>query len=283
MATALPVAACAAILIALCSSIEGAVRWGVMVPVVLAGAALAGLQVVRRHGLLRRSRDEAARLRAQLEEERTMLREMQHRIANALQLLASLLSLQAGRVADPDAAREALEDAAARLGTVARIHRRLHEPNLSGDALPELLQDIANAMLAARGLGPGMADTVRLRVDVADAARRLDPVRATAVAMIVAEAATNAAKHAFDASDAGSLAIVLERRDAQFVLSVTDDGPGPPEDAALQESLGLPVMQAMARRLAGEFRFGPGAQGGAQVLVTFPVQADVPSAGTAAR
>jgi two-component sensor histidine kinase len=282
MATALPVVAGAVILVALCS-IEGALRWGVMVPVVLAGAALAGLQVVRRHGLLRRSRDEAARLRAQLEEERAMLREMQHRIANALQFLASLLSLQAGRVTDPDTARGALEDAAARLGTVARIHRRLTEPNLSGDALPELLRDIADAMLAARGLGPTMSDTVRLRVDVADAARRLDPVRATAVAMIVAEAATNAAKHAFDARDAGSLDILLERRDAQFILSVTDDGPGPPEDAALQESLGLPVMQAMARRLAGEFHFGRGAQGGAQVLVTFPAQADMPQDSTAAR
>jgi two-component sensor histidine kinase len=282
MATVLPVAACAIILLPAGGS-EGGVPSAVTLPVLLAAAALAGLQVVRMRGLLRRSRDEAARLRAQLEEERAMLREMQHRIANALQFLASLLSLQAGRVTDPDAAREALEDAAARLGTVARIHRRLTEPNLSGDALPELLQDIANAMLAARGLGPAVSDNVRLRVHVADAARRLDPVRATAVAMIVAEAATNAAKHAFDARDAGSLDIVLERRDAQFVLSITDDGPGPPEDAALQESLGLPVMQAMARRLAGEFHFGRGAQGGAQVLVTFPAQADTPPAHTAAR
>jgi two-component sensor histidine kinase len=281
MATTLPVAACAIILVAVCGT-EGAVPWGVMVPVLLAAAALAGLQVVRVRGLLRRGRDEAARLRAQLEEERATLREMQHRIANSLQFLASLLSLQAGRVADPDAAREGLEDAAARLGTVAQIHRRLHEPNLSGDALPELLRDIAAGTLAARGLGPGLSDGMRLRVEVADAARRLDPVRATAVAMIVAEAATNAAKHAFDTIGVGSLDIVLERRDAQFVLSVTDDGPGPPEDAALQESLGLPVMQAMARRLAGEFRFGPGAQGGAQVLVSFPVQ-DVPSANAAAR
>ncbi len=275
-------AACAVILLA-AGGTGGAVPWAVMAPVLLAAAALAGLQVVRMRGLLRRSRAEAARLRAQLEEERAMLREMQHRIANALQFLASLLSLQAGRVTDTDAAREALEDAAARLGTVARIHRRLHAPNLSGAALPDLLRDIANAMLAARGLGPGLSDSVRLAVEVADAARRLDPVRATAVAMIVAEAATNAAKHAFDSPGGGSLAIVLDRRDAQFVLAVTDDGPGPPDQAAVHESLGMPVMQAMARRLGGEFHFGPSAAGGAQVLVTFPVQPDPQPTDAAAR
>lgn len=269
----LPVVGCAVLLVA-ASSTQGGVPWNVLLPAVLAAGALAGLQITLMRSRLRRRRDEAERLRALLEEERALLREMQHRIANALQFLASLLSLQAERINDPDAARDALADAASRLGTVARIHRRLHEPRLSGAALPDLLRDIAAGMLAARGLGPGLSDKVQLTIDVADAARRLDPIRATAVAMIVAEAATNAAKHAFDATGRGHLRVVLDHRDAEFVLAVADDGPGPPDAGPTGESLGLPVMQAMARRLAGQFRFGPGATGGAEVLVTFPARAD---------
>ncbi|CAH0260829.1 hypothetical protein ROS9278_03394 [Roseomonas sp. CECT 9278] len=234
---------------------------------VAAAAQLALVAVLR--SALRGSEADRAALRRQLDGDRALLREMQHRIANALQFLASLLSLQASRVTDADSAGEALADAAARLGTVARIHRRLHDPRLTGAALGELFQDVATQMLAARGLGPSADGAVRVRVHVDEGAGRLDPTQATALAMIVAEAATNAAKHAFDTTGRGALTIVLEERADAFVLAVTDDGPGPPDAAPTQDSLGLSVMAAMARRLDGQFRFGPGAAGGAAVEVVF--------------
>lgn len=292
--------------------LSGPLPWGALLPVVLAAHVLAGwlpasalaagcvlawpadaatqmgftlaagaqvALVALMRACLRRGRDDAERLQALLEQERALLLEMQHRIANALQFLSSLLVLQADRVSDAACARDALTEAAARLGAVARIHRRLHDPRLSGAGLGDLLRDIAAEMLAARGIATEAQGGVRLRVTVAEAARDLGTHRATAVAMIVAEAATNAAKHAFDATSHGALRIVLAHDDAAFVLTVADDGPGPPQEAPLEDSLGLTVMQAMARRLAGTFRFGAGACGGAEIRVAFPAR---PPQGSAA-
>lgn len=236
----------------------------------LAAAAQLALVAALRSALRWGGEDREA-LRRQVDDDRALLREMQHRIANALQFLASLLSLQATRITDAESGSDALADAAARLGTVARIHRRLHDPRLSGAALGELFQDVATQMLAARGMGPSGDGAVRVLVRVTERAGRLDPAQATALAMIVAEAATNAAKHAFDATGRGALTIVLEERGDAFALAIADDGPGPPDAAPTQDSLGLSVMEAMARRLEGRFRFGPGPDGGAEVEVVFPV------------
>jgi two-component sensor histidine kinase len=158
------------------------------------------------------------------------------------------------------------------------VHRRLNDPTLSGAVLAATLHNLAADLLASRGLEPRAEGGVRIDVSMAEAGRDLDVARATSVAMIVAEATTNAAKHAFAVSGRGCLRITLDRRGADFVLAITDDGPGPPDTAPPRDSLGLTVMEALAGRLGGRFRLGPVAGGGAQVTVTFP--ADVPDRGT---
>jgi two-component system, sensor histidine kinase PdtaS len=251
----------------------GLLAWSAEATTLLAFALAAGVQIAIAETMRRRLRaalTQASRLSARLAAEQDLLREMHHRIANALQFLASLLSLQAGAVTAAAQARDALHDAAARLGTVAKVHRRLNDPALSGAVLGATLQELAADLLASRGLEPRAEGGVRIDVSIAEAGRDLDAARATSVAMIVAEAATNAAKHAFAASGRGCLRITLDRRGPDFVLAIADDGPGPPGTAPPPDSLGLTVMEAMARRLDGGFRIAPGAEGGAEVTVTFP-------------
>lgn len=211
-------------------------------------------------------RDEADRLMAAGDSDRMALVEVQHRVANAMQFTSSLLTLQADRVRDANDAAEALRDAGRRLGAVAGIHRRLHDPRLAGAGMGETLRDIVVDLLEARGLVIG-ADGVRL--DVAVDAPVLGLPRATAVAMIVTEAVTNAAKYAF-VNGRGALTVALRATGDEVMLEVVDDGPGPPTGADRAETLGMLVMQAMAHRLGGRFGFGAAPAGGARVAIVFP-------------
>jgi len=241
----------------------------IILAMLLGGVAQAGLLALTEHRAARRP---PCRVR---DGDHLILLEMQHRTANALQFLASLLSLKADQVEDAEAGREALRDAAERLGTTARLHRRLNDPDISGPRLAELLRETAADLLAARGLAPLGDAGVTLRVEVDAAPHGLDPVRATQVAMIVVEAVTNAAKHAFGARGRGQLAIGLRRAGVQMRLSIRDDGPGLAQGRPADEGLGVMVMEAMARRLGGRFSLGPGPDGGAEVMVVFPADTAV--------
>jgi two-component sensor histidine kinase len=214
----------------------------------------------------RRARADARRLAAALRDEHVLFQDLQHRVANAMQFAASLLSLAASHVRGPEDAQAALEDAAARLAGMAVIHRRLHDPTLGEDRLAETLAALGRDLLAVRG-----RQDIALAVTVADAVPTLGLARVSAIASIVVEAVTNAVKHAFGAQEGGTLAITLGvATDGLLVLSIVDDGRGPPAEPPDPTSLGLAVMEAMAARLGGLFTLEAAPGGGAAVLVRFP-------------
>ncbi|MDO9708512.1 sensor histidine kinase [Paracraurococcus lichenis] len=207
--------------------------------------------------------------RRRLEEEReALLRqqeflagEIHHRVKNSLQLVLSLLLMQARRA--PAEATAALRDAARRVGTVAAVHRRLYEDSAEGatDAghyLAGLVEDLG-ASLAESQEGRGL----RL---VAAPGLHLAPERLAPLGIVATELMTNALKYG-----AGQVTLRLGRRAEGLVLAVEDEGPGFPPgfDPAASRGLGMRVATTLVRQAGGRLAVDTAARGG-RVVITLP-------------
>jgi two-component sensor histidine kinase len=201
-----------------------------------------------------------------LAHERHLYHELQHRVANSIQSLASILSIQAARLADKEDAEAALAEAVQRLHGVASVHRRLHDPELAGERLAEALDALTLDLLRSVGRED-------IAVEVVVQAPPLGHDAATLVAMTVAEAVMNSVKHGFAGRPGGTLAIALRQRGEELTLTVRDDGHG--LSGVIQDGprLGTTIMDGFAQRLGGEFRLEGAAGGGACVVVNFPSSA----------
>jgi two-component sensor histidine kinase len=224
--------------------------------------------VARLQAALRGLGRERARIAGLLAHQQTLYAELQHRVANGIQSLASILSLQAGRVASADDAEDALRDAAARLQAVASVHRQLHDAELGSDGLERALRNVVEAQLAAAG-----REDVVLALDVR--ATPLPQEDATLIAMIVAEAVANALKHGIREKPRARVAIALrDTAEGRRVLDITDDGGGFPRlPVPPGASLGLVIMDGFAKRLGGTLSLGNAPAAGARVRVEMPVPA----------
>jgi two-component sensor histidine kinase len=189
---------------------------------------------------VRESRDRLEKLAAQ---QAVLLREVNHRVANSLQLISSLIELQARRVAVPEA-REMLQTAAERVEAVSLVHRRLYTSN--DVQFVEMDQYLA-----------GLVEELRRATDTGDSGPRIEltaePVRvetdkAVPIGLIVNELVTNALKYAYP-SGAGPIRVALKRlQQGTLRLIVEDDGIGLPEQPTTRGSgLGSTIVAAMAQ------------------------------------
>lgn len=196
--------------------------------------------------------------------------EIHHRVKNSLQLVLSLLLLQARR-ASPEAA-EPLREAAGRVATVAAVHRRLYEDDAAGagDAaryFAGLVADLRRSLA-----GPLAERDIRL-----DAAPGLwpGPERLAPLGIVATELMTNALKYG-----AGTVTLRLFRGGEDLVLVVEDEGPGFPPgfDPASSTGLGMRVATTMTRQAGGQLQVDHAA-GHGRVVLRIPA---VPSAAAAA-
>jgi two-component sensor histidine kinase len=227
----------------------------------LAAVLIALLEMlVRAAGAFARERRRAALL---AETHRTMLQEMQHRIANQMQFVAGALALQSHGIAEAGA-QTALQDAARRLDTLGRIHRLLCDPHAAEAGFSPLVREISQDLLTAAG-----AENIVCVVDVAPIT--LEPERMTSLALIVTELLTNALRHAFVGRRHGTIAITLRAPEpGRCLLEVRDDGVGM-EPAATPAGLGQRILHALAERLGGEISYRE--ENGTVARVDFPAPA----------
>lgn len=210
---------------------------------------------------LQESRDRLEKLAAQ---QALLLQEVNHRIANSLQLIASLIELQARKVADPDA-REALTRAAERVEAVMLVHRRLYTSN--DVEYVEMDQYLA-----------GLIDELRCAVAVEEQSGRItlvaEPIRvetdkAVSIGLIVNELVTNAVKYAYPGC-IGDIRVGFRRQDEIVQLVVEDDGVGYQDDAPPKGSgLGSMIVNAMARTVKATVLLDP-AHKGTRVVLSLP-------------
>ncbi|MCE7797596.1 DUF4118 domain-containing protein [Sphingobium sufflavum] len=178
-----------------------------------------------------------------------MFQELQHRVSNKLQIIASLLTLQRRTIVDPDA-QKALEEAALRVGMIGRISRALHDPDRGGLGIAAFLDRVGHDIVEQSG-----APNVQLAVD-AEPGIELSSEAAVPIALIVAETISNVLEHGFRARGNGRIDIVVRKgAGARVHIVITDDGQGVPSgfDASQSSSLGLKIATTLARQLHGSY------------------------------
>lgn len=227
-----------------------------MTPRAAVSAVLYGLIVVIQIAIIHafqlatrelREQREMSRLRSERRE--VMFHELQHRISNKLQIIASLLSLQRRMVADADA-KKALDDAALRVGMIGRISRALHDPDRRGLGVAAFLEQVGDDIIAASG-----ARDVVLRVD-ADPGVEFADDAGVPIALIICETISNALEHGFHSARPGTITISVQRCGQDgIVVTVADDGCGIAVDfdADNAKSLGIRIATTLARQLDGDY------------------------------
>ncbi len=198
-----------------------------------------------------------ARLEAVVERQQVLLREVNHRVANSLQLVSSLVHMQAGALR-PGEAREALKDTQARISAIMQIHRRLYtsddvERVDMGEYLKGLVYELETSLPAA-----GADRSIRLEA----APVELATDKAVSLGVIVAELVTNAYKYAYAHDRSGEIRVTLAERGPRVSLTVEDDGDGMVDGGAPKGTgLGRKVIAAMAASLATKVEFDPSHRG----------------------
>jgi two-component sensor histidine kinase/CheY-like chemotaxis protein len=216
-------------------------------------------------GRLRREKERAeqevrdARDRAEL-----LLAEVNHRVANSLALVASLVRMQSSAVTDPTA-RDALAETQARISAIAGLHRKLYTSEdvrtVDLDSyLASLMGELDTSMKAA-GHRP------KMRLDLSPF--RLPTDRAVSVGLLVTELVTNAYKYAYANSEPGEVRLRLEVREPDAALiAVEDDGIGWDGTGKPQGTgLGMRIVRAMAQNLGTDVSYVPGGGTRAELLI----------------
>ncbi|WP_181706224.1 histidine kinase dimerization/phosphoacceptor domain -containing protein [Chthonobacter rhizosphaerae] len=202
-----------------------------------------------------------ARARAEM-----LLREVNHRVANSLQLVASLVAMQQRGVDDP-AARAALAETQGRIAAIAQIHKRLYtSKDVSAVEMDSYMHGLVAELEAAMSAS-GRAHRLTLLADPV----RIPTDQAVSVGVVVAELVTNAYKYAYP-DGTGEIRVSLTRGDDALVLAVEDDGVGirGGEGARSGSGLGMRVVRAMLDTLKSAATIDP-AHRGTRVVMRMPL------------
>ena len=217
-------------------------------------------------------------LRESLAEKVVLLKEVHHRVKNNLQIVASLLNLQADRTVNPEAAAGLL-DTRNRVRSMALLHEMLYRSeSLARINLAAYVEELCLHLLRTFGR---LADRVRVERQVVAVSLSLE--QAVPCGLIINELLTNALKYGFPDEKTGRVLVEVALKDGQIVLSVSDNGMGLPPglDPAGSSTLGWQLVTNLAGQLGGSLEWEKGAEGGALFRVRFPApatteQGDVP-------
>ena len=216
-------------------------------------------------GLIRDLQRERDRLAASLAEKEVLLKEVHHRVKNNLQVIASLLRLQANGSHDETLA-SALRDSQNRVESMALIHEQLYEnADLCEVDLAKHASLLLDSLLQSYGVDSG-----RIIGHVELKPLLLGVDRAIPAGLILNELISNALRHAFPEDRSGVIWIEGGLREGVVKLAVRDDGVGLPEnlEPGRPKSLGLEIVNILARQLKGTLAMETG--NGATFRISFP-------------
>jgi two-component sensor histidine kinase len=191
-----------------------------------------------------------------LRERAILMQEMQHRVANSLQIIASVLMLKA-RTVKSEETRQHLRDAHDRVMSVAAVQQHLQE-SLGlvdlGSYLTKLCESLAYSMI-----GDSRPLTLKVIADDAEVSSHV----AVSLGLIVTELVINALKHAFPDGRPGSVVVGYALTPQGWNLCVVDDGVGRPQPGPeVRVGLGTTVVESLAKQMGGRVEItdaGPGA------------------------
>ena len=214
---------------------------------------LLGIEDVTRQRILEREKDELLRQKEMLFEE------LQHRIANSLQIIASIILMKA-RAVQSEETRIHLQDAHKRVISVAAVQKQLHASGISGSIeiapyLSRLCETLATSMIG---------DSRPILLKVVGEGGRATSRQAESLGLIVTELVMNALKHAFaDEKAEGQITVTYDMAGANWKLSVSDNGIGKPDGVFAQgkAGLGTGIVKALSQQLNAQVETLSGPEG----------------------
>jgi two-component sensor histidine kinase len=191
-----------------------------------------------------------AAIQANLEQKEVMMGEIHHRVKNNLQMVSSILDLQARDLTDEKSMR-VIEDSLSRINAISLIHQRLYQSdNIRGIKINTYLQELAFDIL--KNFTPtSQSNPIVLQCQIDDL--DMDLESAIPIGLITAELITNACKYAFTSIEKPEIKIALNKQNNILILTVTDNGVG--KQASVNESgtsFGTKLIKSLSRKLRAE-------------------------------
>jgi two-component system, sensor histidine kinase PdtaS len=188
--------------------------------------------------------------RQSLKEKEVLLQEVHHRVKNNLQVISSLISMQARQLGEGPS-RDALEECQTRVQAIGLIHEKLYQSqDYARVPFSEYARSLAANVFHATGVSPA---AISLKLAVEEVALSVD--KAIPCGLILNELITNALKHGFPDGRTGTIRVEICRvSGGRLRLAVSDDGVGlPPSlNVATSTTLGLHLVRMLAKQLAAE-------------------------------
>ena len=211
------------------------------------------------------------KLQSALDYQKVLVDEINHRVKNSLQLVASMFGLQASSTSDT-ALSQSLQEAMLRVTAVARVHERLYRTATIGTV--DLTGYLADVCADLREVTPGC--------DLQFACEGAIPIatdRAVRIALLATELITNAAKHAYPNISGGIIVLKLQRTGDTITLSVRDHGIGfaeAPSVNSVSSGLGMRIIRALAAQTGGTMTV-VASDPGTEFSITLPLAAQAPA------
>jgi two-component sensor histidine kinase len=182
-----------------------------------------------------------------MREKAILMQEVQHRVANSLQIIASVLMQSARRVLS-DEARGHLKDAHNRVMSIASVQRQLSTSKSGSVELRSYFKQLAESLGASMIANP---ERLSISVTVDDSVVEADV--SVSLGLIITELVINSLKHAFPDQARGRILIDYRSSKSDWTLSVMDDGIGMPKgEDAPKAGLGTGIVEALAKNLLSE-------------------------------
>lgn len=189
-------------------------------------------------------------LQEALAQQELLMQEIHHRVKNNLQIIASLMNLQASRIKLPEAQAE-FQSARDRVRALATVHRHLYaHGELHWIKMREFLVELCEQIFQAMGEKPGD----RIELDISAPELQISSDQAVPLSLIVTEAVSNAIKYAFPRGRRGRIAVRLAADADDAELSIKDDGIGVPAgrvetESGTRDGIGITLIRGFARQL----------------------------------
>ncbi|HTL81701.1 MAG TPA: two-component regulator propeller domain-containing protein [Bacteroidia bacterium] len=203
--------------------------------------------IIRQKQLLEAEVNErTAEIRRQNEEKTLMLKEIHHRVKNNLQVISSLLNLQADGITDKRVL-VLFEDLRHRINSMALIHEKMYQSkNLVNIDIGNYIDELVRSLIDAYDSNKA----IHLKADIEEHPFRIDTI--VPLGLILNEIISNSLKYAFADRNEGNLYVSLRKlNDGKFLLEVSDDGKGIPANVKFEtaESLGMQLIQMLSGQI----------------------------------
>jgi PAS domain S-box-containing protein len=201
-----------------------------------------------------------------LNEKEILLREIHHRVKNNMQIISSLLNLQS-RSLENEPAREVFKESQNRVRSMAMVHELLYRsPDLDSIYLKDYISNLMNTLFHSYDAHNRQ---IKLKTQIEDIKMGIDT--AIPLGLIMNELLTNSLNHAFEEDQKGEIKIKAEFEGKEYLVSISDDGVGFPDDINFYKtsSLGLQLVNTLIDQIKGTIKFETGKGIGTKFEIRF--------------